>query len=179
MVAKSSFRRMFPKESICYDLIAVRMYRTNTRGDRASRLRKGSRGETMKYLVQLRPPQFMFLLALSLTAIAGLAIQSEAVATRLPGLELRAEPDISITFDDSTDTISVSTTDFSNRVRAVSCPDPTASFENCIIFVSQPSAGATISSANFPFQPVLGNTTVGIGDPGGSTVSDLLNYGPC
>jgi len=119
----------------------------------------------MKYLVQLRPPQFVFLVALSLAAIPGLAIQSEA-------------GNITITFDDSTDTISVSTTDTTNRVHAVSCPDPAASFEGCNVIITRPSAGATISSADFPFQQP-GTNTVVIGDPGGSTVSDLLGYGQC
>ena len=118
----------------------------------------------MKYLVQLRPPQFVFLVALSLAAIPGLAVQSEA-------------DNITITFKDANEAISASTTDTSNRVQVVECPDLAAPFENCIVHVSQPSAGATISSANFPFQP--GNTTVLIGDPGGSTISDLLGYGPC
>src|SRR5437016_3568696 len=117
----------------------------------------------MKYLVQLRPPQFVFLLALSLTAIAGLAIQSEADT-------------ITITINDSNEAISASTTDTSGRVHVVECPDPAASLESCLIVVTQPGA-ATISSANFPFPP--GSTTVAIGDPGGSTVSDTLGYGPC
>jgi len=117
----------------------------------------------MKYLVQLRPPQFVFLVALSLAAIPGLAVQSEA-------------DNITITFNDSAEAISALTTDTSGRVQVVECPDPAAPFESCIVHVRQPGA-ATISSANFPFQP--GNTTVVIGDPGGSTISDLLGYGPC
>ena len=116
----------------------------------------------MKYLAHLRPPQFVFMLALSLAATAGLAVQSEA-------------DNITITFNDSTEAISAST-DASSRVQVVECPDPAAPFESCIVHVRQPGA-ATISSANFPFQP--GNTTVVIGDPGGSTISDLLGYGPC
>src|SRR5437660_977035 len=90
----------------------------------------------MKYLVQLRPPQFVFLVALSLAAIPGLAVQSEA-------------DNITITFIDSTEFISSSTTDTSGRVQVVECPDLAAPFESCIVHVAQPSAGATISSANF------------------------------
>ncbi len=119
----------------------------------------------MKYLVHLRPPQFVFLVALSLAAIAGLVIQSEAAG-------------VVITINDSTDSIFVSTTnDPAGRVTAFDCPVPVAGIEQCVVVVTPPAGGVAISSANFPFQP--GNTTVVIGDPDGITVSDLLGYVQC
>jgi len=77
-----------------------------------------------------------------------------------------------ITINDLTDTLSVSTTDTSGRVHTADCPGPSTSFEECVIVVTQPGT-ATIQSANFPnAQPITG--TLVIGDPGGLTISDLL-----
>lgn len=103
-------------------------------------------------------------LAATFLCLLGLAIRSDAA-------------NLALTFDDSTDTVRLQTADTSGRIHAADCPGPSTQFEECVIVVTQPAAGVTISSAHFPFQPTL--STVVIGDADGSTISDLLGYGQC